>query len=69
LQTPGNRDIIFPVKGGYVICPICQQYGMSKRIHHLTPGEQCQSTALFCRYCKTEYIVDIVDGQCVQRQS
>lgn len=69
MQNPTQRDILFPVKDGYVLCPACLQAGMRKRIHHLRPDERCVNTALFCRYCKTEYVVDIDDGQCVKRQS
>lgn len=58
-------DKIFPVKNGWVTCPICR----NKRMMQILPDSQARRIVAFCRDCKTEHIVDIDRGQCFESQS
>lgn len=54
------------VRDGWVTCPVCR-----RNRHLLRIGADTEATALpvYCRDCKTEIIVDISRGQCVERRS
>ena len=53
------------VKDGWITCPRC-----SRNIHLLRvrPDTQARNLQVFCRVCRTEIVLDIDKGQCVQRQ-
>ena len=59
-----KRAIILPTANGYLICPSCR---MTKLIRI---REETEATGLqvYCRKCKRELIVDILEGQCFESQ-
>lgn len=55
-----------PVRDGeWLSCPKCG----AKRIKHIPPGNVALNDSAWCRHCKTEYIIDIVEGQCYLSRS
>lgn len=57
---------LLPVKDGYLTCPICRQ---NKRVQQVTPDMYCINLVCFCKRCKSEYKVDIREGQCFESRS
>lgn len=64
MKTTDKGDILLPTRDGYVLCPQCLARGQVKKIYHLRPDTVGRNMPIFCRACKTEYIVDIVRGLC-----
>ena len=60
MKCGAKTDRIFPVKGGYVLCPKCLESGLRNKL---------QEARLYCRQCKSRYIVNIAEGQCREDQS
>lgn len=56
---------ILPVIDGWVHCPVCRT---NKRLLKLLPESRGQSIVIFCKVCKSEFVVD-VDGQSVKRRN
>lgn len=54
------------VRGGYLVCPHCRQ---NKRLIQVQPDTKAERLTLYCRFCKTETIVDIDKGQCFESRS
>ena len=69
LQVTDERGIILPIADGFVLCPRCLASGRRRKIQHLRPDTVVSNLALYCRYCKAEYVVDIRDSQSLQGQS
>lgn len=53
------------VRNGWVICPKCR----NKRLLRLDVETQAQGLPVYCRGCKTEFILDITRGRSVKRRS
>ena len=62
-------DRIFPVKGGYVLCPKCLESGLRNKLQEAPPDMKAIRLRLYCRQCKSRYIVNISEGQCREDQS
>ena len=52
-------------RNGWLICPICRRRKLL-RVYRETNG---RNIPLYCKNCKTEFVVDIVKGQSFQSQS
>lgn len=57
------------VKDGFLICPRCQESHLSKKIAKVNPDTTAHRLPVFCRTCKLELEIDIVEGQCFQSRS
>ena len=66
LKTASRCDIILTVKDGYLICPRCR---VNRKVCKVDPDTTAHNLAVFCRNCKLELKVDIVEGQCYQSRS
>lgn len=66
MQTKANRGKLLTVKDGYLGCPHCLQ---NKRLLQVRPNTMAENLTLYCRFCKTETIVDIDKGQCFESRS
>lgn len=69
MQQQAECDRIMPVKDGFVLCPMCRRAGYEKKLLHLRSDTSGQHVELFCRSCKSRYIVDIDKGQCFESRS
>ena len=61
LSSHQKCDIMLPVKGRWVACPTC---GRNAHMKQIRPDTYSRNDVIFCRICKTEYIVDIDEGKC-----
>lgn len=66
LQKRKKDVIIFSVHNGWLSCPKCRR---NKRILKIRPETTATNLCVFCRYCKTEFLIDIHQGQCYESQS
>lgn len=57
---------ILTVRDGYLQCPVCK---VNKKLMRVDPSTAAHNLRLFCRSCKSEIKVDIVEGQCYQSRS
>lgn len=64
----GKSDIL-PVEGDYLMCPICRQSGVRRKLLRIGPDTEAKNIHLFCRFCKTELNVNIERGQCSRSPS
>lgn len=53
------------VKDGWVICPKCR----NKRLLRVDAETEARGLPVYCRDCKTEFILDIARGRSVERRS
>lgn len=53
------------VRNGWIICPVCG----NKRMFRLDEETEARKLPVYCRDCKTEFILDITRGQSVERRS
>lgn len=65
MQTKENCGKLLTVKEGYLVCPVCRH----KRLMKILPDTTATGVVAYCRYCKTENIVDIDRGQCFESRS
>ena len=54
------------VKDGYLVCPNCRR---NRRLMKILPYASGKHIVCYCRDCKTEHIVDIVEGQSLEGRS
>ncbi len=66
LQTTAERGKLMTVRDGYLACHICRR---NKRLMKIDPDTEGHGIVAFCRVCKTEHKIDIVQGQCYESQS
>lgn len=59
-----SRAIMLPTADGYLICPRCRKTKLI-RVRRETVATDLQ---VYCRRCKRELIVDILQGQCFESQ-
>lgn len=69
MQTAVNHGKMLTVKDGYLICPTCLACRLNKRLMKINLDTEAHRVVVFCRTCKTEYIVDIEQGQCFKSRS
>lgn len=53
------------VRNGWIICPVCG----NKRMFRLDEETEARKLPVYCRDCKTEFILNITRGQSVERRS
>ena len=51
LQTQGKSDILYSVRDGFLICPICRR---NKRLLKISPETKAHGLIVYCRDCKNE---------------
>lgn len=68
MQVTIKRGKIMPVSNGYVFCPECRRRQIRAKLIQILPETTAHELHLFCRHCKTEYIVNIEKGQCFESQ-
>lgn len=66
LQFTVENGKLMTVREGYLVCDICRR---NKRLMKINPDTEGHGIVAFCRICKTEHKVDIVQGQCFRSQS
>lgn len=66
MQDREKRGMMLTVKAGWVTCPTCRR---NRRMIQIRSDTAAQNLVVFCRDCKTEHIVDIVEGQCFESRS
>lgn len=65
LTLEGN-GVKLNVKDGWITCPDCRRRLSFLRLHHDT---EARRLPIYCRSCRKEIIVNIAQGQSVERQS
>lgn len=65
MQNQENCGKLLTVEDGYLKCPVCRH----KRIMRIPPGATATGVVAYCRFCKTENIIDIDKGQCYESRS
>lgn len=63
MQNETKYGKILTVKDGWLECPNCHR---NKRMMRVLPNTSGRNLVVFCRDCKTEHIVDIVEGRCLE---
>lgn len=51
-------------RDGYLLCPSCER----QKVLQLRPDTSAKNLIVYCRYCRTETVVDIEQGQCFESQ-
>lgn len=65
--SKGKRDTIgLTVKDGFLICPRCAAAHLTKKIARINLDTTAHRLPVFCRNCKLEIKIDIVEGQCFE---
>lgn len=54
-----------PVKDGWIACPRCKR---NRRLHKIEPDTTARNLPVFCRDCKTEFLIDVEKGECFERR-
>jgi len=65
LQSAANCGKLI-VKNGWLACPVCRR---NKRLLRINPDTEARGLPVYCRDCKSELILDIQQGQSVERRS
>lgn len=63
MQSQVFRGKILAVQDGWLVCPICNR---NRRVKRITQDERAENLLLFCRDCKSEFRVDIAEGECFE---
>lgn len=69
MQSSAKPAKLFPVKDGYVLCPRCLEHKIRNKLQEIPPDMSATRLRLFCRQCKSRYVVNIAEGQCREDQS
>ena len=65
MQATEKRDTLV-VKNGWLTCPVCRR---NRRLMRIAFDTEARNLHVYCTDCKTELILDIARGQCVERRS
>lgn len=63
MQSAQKRGKMLTVTNGWAACPVCRK---NRRLIQIKPDTEAHNLVVFCRDCKTEHIVDIVEGECFE---
>lgn len=66
LQNRKKDVIIFSVHDGWLSCPKCRR---NKKLLKISSKTTATNLYVFCRNCKTEFLIDIHQGQCFESRS
>lgn len=66
MKNTAERDIMLTVRGGYLVCPRCL---VNRKVVKVDPDTTARNLAVFCRTCKLQLKIDIVEGQCFESRS
>lgn len=61
----GSESVKMIVRNGWLSCPNCG----NKRLLRLEAETEARRLPVYCRGCKTEFILDITRGRSVERRS
>lgn len=67
MTETAKYDKILPVTGGYVYCPRCRP--VKTKLLKIPTDTSAHNLRLYCRKCKTEFVVDVEQGQCFESRS
>lgn len=51
------------VKDGYLVCPRCR---INRKVMRILPTTTASDLQIFCKSCKSEILIDIVEGKCYE---
>lgn len=54
------------VKDGWIACPVCKR---NRRLLRVGPETEARNLPVYCKDCKTEFILNIDRGRSVERRS
>ena len=54
------------VKDGYLVCPRCR---VNRKVMRILPKTVATDLQVYCKSCKNEILIDIVEGRCYESQS
>lgn len=63
MQAQSNCGKMLTVRDGWLVCPTCRR---NRRLQQIKPDTTAHNLIVFCKDCKTEHKVDIVEGQCFE---
>ena len=66
LQITTESGKLMTVTDGYLACPICRR---NRRMMKVDPDTEGRGIVAYCRVCKTEHKINIVQGQSFKSQS
>lgn len=66
MKNAAERDIMLTVRDGYLVCPRCL---VNRKVVKVDPDTTARNLAVFCRTCKLQLKIDIVEGQCFESRS
>lgn len=66
LRMASGCDRILPTAGGYLVCPRCRR---NKHLLKLSAETEARGLIVYCRDCKTEFKINISQGQCYESRS
>ena len=69
LQTMRKGGKLLPVRDGFILCPDCLNHGVRNKIQAVAPDTEATRLRLYCRQCKSRFVVNIAEGQCREDQS
>lgn len=66
MQIQEKSSIMLTVKNGFLTCPTCRR---NRHLLRVLPDTTAENLVVFCRDCKTEHRVEIINGQCFESRS
>ena len=63
MQSAQKHGKMLTVRDGWLTCPTCLR---NRRLLQVKLDTEAHNLVVFCRDCKTEHIVDIVEGKCFE---
>lgn len=66
MQTSEKCCKVLSVKDGFLVCPRCHR---NKKLIRIAPDTTARNLVVYCRSCKSEFKIDISEGQCFKSRS
>ena len=66
MQTGLKCGKILTVERGFLVCPKCRR---NRRVMKISPITVAHNVVAFCRDCKWEGFVNILEGRCFESRS
>lgn len=63
MQKGSGYGRMLTVKDGYLVCPRCR---INRKVMRILPTTTASDLQIFCKSCKSEILIDIVEGKCYE---
>lgn len=63
MKRTQNYGKMLTVSSGWLWCPVCHR---NKRVMRIRPDTNGTRVPAYCRDCKAELLLDIIEGECFE---